>query len=300
MLSSTPSASCRSTQTRSLTSLGAFAPRRSVPTILNSSILQRRWLADDSTNSAASEPASSAQPPKDEEQAEEAILTSENPTDTKAPEPSTPVEAAIDTAKAATQSAVDTTKQAASSITGQAEGSSLAQAAFEAQENAPVPTVYVGNLFFDVTAETLEQKFAEVGPIKETKVMRDGRGLSKGFVDDPISPPSKKHHNADEHLPHPIHCFMSFANIFALPALATSSLKTPKPPPVPLSSSTYTISKAAASQSNILAPVPPVPQATFRHTEVPTAPAIHQPVPYSLATCPLTCRIVILTHCSGA
>ena len=189
MLSSTPSASCKSTQTRSLTSLGAFAPRRSIPTTFNSSILQRRWLADDSSNSAASEPASSGQSPKDEEQAEEAILTSENPTDTKAPEPSTPVEAAIDTAKAATRSAADTAKQAASAVTGQAEGSSLGRAAFEAQEGAPVPTVYVGNLFFDVTAETLEQKFAEVGPIRETKVMRDGRGLSKGFVDYPISVP---------------------------------------------------------------------------------------------------------------
>lgn len=179
VLSSTPSASCRSTQTRSLTSLGAFAPRRSVPTTLNSSFLQRRWLAD--------EPASSQQPPKDEEQAEEAILTSENPTDTKAPEPSTRVEAAIDTAKAATRSAVDTAKQAASSVTGQAEESSLGRAAFAAQESPPVPTVYVGNLFFDVTAETLEQKFAEAGPIRETKVMRDGRGLSKGFVSYPIS-----------------------------------------------------------------------------------------------------------------
>ncbi|MDI1491270.1 MAG: hypothetical protein OHK93_002479 [Ramalina farinacea] len=135
--------------------------------------LRASWLAD--------EPASSQQPPKDEEQAEEAILTSENPTDTKAPEPSTRVEAAIDTAKAATRSAVDTAKQAASSVTGQAEESSLGRAAFAAQESPPVPTVYVGNLFFDVTAETLEQKFAEAGPIRETKVMRDGRGLSKGF-----------------------------------------------------------------------------------------------------------------------
>ena len=42
------------------------------------------------------------------------------------------------------------------------------------------PTVYVGNLFFDVTEDRLKQDFSKFGSVKSTKIIYDGRGLSKG------------------------------------------------------------------------------------------------------------------------
>ena len=47
----------------------------------------------------------------------------------------------------------------------------------------PKPTVYVGNLFFDVTENDLGKEFGRYGEVKKTRLIRDARGLSKGSVD---------------------------------------------------------------------------------------------------------------------
>lgn len=44
------------------------------------------------------------------------------------------------------------------------------------------PTVYVGNLFFDITESDLVKEFTRFGTITRAKLIRDSRGLSKGFV----------------------------------------------------------------------------------------------------------------------
>lgn len=44
----------------------------------------------------------------------------------------------------------------------------------------PKPTVYVGNLFFDVTENDLQKEFARFGTIKNVRLIKDVRGLSKG------------------------------------------------------------------------------------------------------------------------
>jgi nucleolin len=41
-------------------------------------------------------------------------------------------------------------------------------------------SLYIGNLFFEVTPEEIEQTFSAVGPVKSLKIIRDSRGLSKG------------------------------------------------------------------------------------------------------------------------
>ncbi|OAG39425.1 hypothetical protein AYO21_06441 [Fonsecaea monophora] len=43
------------------------------------------------------------------------------------------------------------------------------------------PTLYIGNLFFDVTESDLVKEFARFGPVTKCKIVRDSRGLSKGF-----------------------------------------------------------------------------------------------------------------------
>lgn len=44
----------------------------------------------------------------------------------------------------------------------------------------PKPTIYVGNLFFDVTENDLQKEFNRFGNIQRTRLIRDARGLSKG------------------------------------------------------------------------------------------------------------------------
>ncbi|OQE13310.1 hypothetical protein PENFLA_c050G08509 [Penicillium flavigenum] len=47
----------------------------------------------------------------------------------------------------------------------------------------PIPktTLYVGNLFFDVTAEDLRKHFEKYGAVENALIVHDARGLSKGF-----------------------------------------------------------------------------------------------------------------------
>ncbi|KAK3059207.1 hypothetical protein LTR09_000773 [Extremus antarcticus] len=48
---------------------------------------------------------------------------------------------------------------------------------------APAPSriLYIGNLFFEVTAAQLESEFGKFGTITNSRVVTDARGLSKGF-----------------------------------------------------------------------------------------------------------------------
>lgn len=44
----------------------------------------------------------------------------------------------------------------------------------------PNETVYIGNLFFDVTAEDLKGELQRFGAVQSAKIVYDGRGLSRG------------------------------------------------------------------------------------------------------------------------
>jgi len=44
------------------------------------------------------------------------------------------------------------------------------------------PTLYIGNLFFDVTETDLIKEFTRFGTVTSAKVIRDARGLSKGYA----------------------------------------------------------------------------------------------------------------------
>jgi len=48
---------------------------------------------------------------------------------------------------------------------------------------APQPSkiLYIGNLYFEATAEQLEEEFRQFGPIINVKIATDPKGLSKGF-----------------------------------------------------------------------------------------------------------------------
>ena len=43
-------------------------------------------------------------------------------------------------------------------------------------------TLYIGNIFFDVTEDDLRREFAKHGNVTSVKVVYDARGLSKGYA----------------------------------------------------------------------------------------------------------------------
>lgn len=106
-------------------------------------------------------------------------------------------------------------------------------------EPEPSKTVYVGNLFFDVRAEDLEQHFESAGPIISAKIINDARGLSKGFVSSYF-----------------LVLLISISCVADMPlrllALATLSSKTSTPPAAPSSYSIRRIMRADVSVYNFL------------------------------------------------
>lgn len=83
-----------------------------------------------------------------------------------------------DLASAAAEKAKETATDAFGSVAG---GSSFGSS-FRKRDAAPVPSVYVGNLFFDVKEEDLREEFQKCGEIESIKLIMDNRGLSKGYV----------------------------------------------------------------------------------------------------------------------
>lgn len=48
------------------------------------------------------------------------------------------------------------------------------------RSSVPTTTLYVGNLYFDVTEEDLRRELERFGTVMSIKIIYDGRGLSKG------------------------------------------------------------------------------------------------------------------------
>jgi RNA recognition motif-containing protein len=53
--------------------------------------------------------------------------------------------------------------------------------AFITPDAAPNKVVYVGNLFFEVTEDQLSRVFSRFGVVEQVRLVRDPRGLSRGF-----------------------------------------------------------------------------------------------------------------------
>ncbi|KAL9100146.1 MAG: hypothetical protein Q9163_004447 [Psora crenata] len=132
------------------------------------------------------EPSDPSELPKPEKEAAEAVAETFTPEDTPVPVAPSATSTLTETAKSAANSASDVASQAASSAAGAAvaAGKSLGQAAGiggSRREGEPSATVYVGNLFFDVRSDDLKKEFERAGPVVDSKIITDQRGLSKGF-----------------------------------------------------------------------------------------------------------------------
>jgi nucleolin len=89
-------------------------------------------------------------------------------------------------AQATASQAAETVQETASSVGRRTRDAVDANRPFKSHdETAPSPPtkiLYVGNLFFEVTAPQLEAEFAKFGEVVNSRLITDNRGLSKGFA----------------------------------------------------------------------------------------------------------------------
>ncbi|KAF2636173.1 RNA binding domain-containing protein [Massarina eburnea CBS 473.64] len=114
---------------------------------------QRRWASDEATKT-------------DEEAATEA---SENFSQTAT---EAPVEENLSPAQAT--SGIDALEQTDKGIPGLG-------ARHRSPAAEPNTTIYVGNLYYEVTADQLKRIFSRFGEVSDVKIVYDNRGLSRGF-----------------------------------------------------------------------------------------------------------------------
>ena len=154
-------------------------------------LLQRRNYADEAA-ATQSEPV--ADGATEAQHGENSIAASADPdADANAAMPAENVEEseATSSAKSATERATDAVKSAAQTASETVSGATQSLAdvagmgsqASNAGLGAPKTSnvVYVGNLFFDVKEEDLQNEFEKAGRVLTTKIIEDARGLSKGF-----------------------------------------------------------------------------------------------------------------------
>ena len=119
------------------------------------------------------------------------VRESEDYTRDAEPAESSFVDSALDSVKSAASNVVEGAQEFVASATGGAGASSASGNDTRSPKesgrpgyapNTPKPTVYVGNLFFDVTESDLMKEFSRFGKVDKCIVMRDNRGLSKGYV----------------------------------------------------------------------------------------------------------------------
>ena len=189
VLSSSPSVSISipSRKARSITRLAyPISVKQNQKTSFD--FLQKRNYADE-TAATQSEPV--ADGATETQHGENSTAASADPdADANAPMP-TELDEAASSAESATERATASVKSAAQTasetVTGATQsladvagmGSQTSGAGSDAPKTSNV--VYVGNLFFDVKEEDLQQEFSKAGRVVNTRLIKDARGMSKGF-----------------------------------------------------------------------------------------------------------------------
>ena len=126
-------------------------------------LYQRRWASDEAEKKE--DPPIEKTEPAPEEVKENTEQTGASP------EAQSVVDSAASIASNAASQAVETVKETAEKFTS---------GRTPASEGEIKSAVYVGNLFFDVSEQDLQTEFSRFGEVESVKIIRDGRGLSKG------------------------------------------------------------------------------------------------------------------------
>lgn len=191
VLSSSPSSfACRS---RTITSLSSRSSLQIKPSS-SSSLFQQRWASSEAAAKEDAPPISELQPTPQEEV--ENAISEDNATsmDDAAPMAETAnateaTEEALPEEPTSTMgSAAQSVRDAASSVAGAAASvmpggrtnTPWSSKSRDELSQEPKETIYIGNLFFDVTENDLSKELSRFGKVEKVRMMRDGRGLSKG------------------------------------------------------------------------------------------------------------------------
>ena len=187
---SSPSSSVLS-KPRSITTATPLALR--IPRQSTQIAFQRRWATNEAEVKKFDEnaPISELQPTPQEEV--ENAISSDNaaePTEHATSQNSQPPSGEQSGIDSAIKATAETAANATSTVTGAAESVRSAITGSEQRQDRgerrtgqigePKPTIYIGNLFFDVTENDLVKELARFGTIVKCRLMRDSRGLSKG------------------------------------------------------------------------------------------------------------------------
>lgn len=151
---------------------------------------QRRWVSDESDNKDAPPVEKVAPAPEDE--VEDAIQTKSyseevvKETNYAPEEQKSSIDTAIDKVTQVAAEAAQTVTGSASiaediSAAATPKSQEMRETSRDPSSIPPVSSIYIGNLFFDVTLEDLRREFSRFGQIIDTSIIRDARGLSKGF-----------------------------------------------------------------------------------------------------------------------
>lgn len=150
---------------------------------------QRRWASDETATRKEGEgevPISHLQPSAQEE-VEDAIArdnASDHAPDSAAAQNVSMADAAAAQAPGHSQEAVaeqEEEEEPTPSVMAPIHGSNDPTRRMRERVPAtPKPTIFVGNLFFDVVENDLEKEFTRFGRIQSLRIIRDSRGLSKG------------------------------------------------------------------------------------------------------------------------
>ncbi|MCJ1401928.1 hypothetical protein MMC11_005145 [Xylographa trunciseda] len=189
-----------SVKPRSITTLSAATFRKTQS--LHISLFQKRFASEDVTQA---EP--EADGATEAQDGENSIASATNPDQSAISESETPIQPAdqedhstlasalsssaetlSNTASRAAEAAATSTETvrgyAADTASAAGVGAATAQAIAGrsgGEESTPSHTLYVGNLFFDVTEDALKKEFQKFGNVNLVRIIYDGRGLSKGF-----------------------------------------------------------------------------------------------------------------------
>ena len=159
----------------------------SKPSLYRSFHQSRQWLAEEQKTTESPAEAEGGETvtvePSAEEQKEikeESIATPE--VADAAPTSAVPesISQATEQVKSAAQSATDALSGVAGRVSDAVSGRP-ARSSFPNNDSASTKILYVGNLFFEVTAAELEAEFGRFGEIVNSRVVTDPKGQSKGF-----------------------------------------------------------------------------------------------------------------------
>ena len=190
ILSSSPSSfACRF---RTITSLSSRSSLQ-IKSSSSSSLFHQRWASSEAATKEDEPPISELQPTPQEEV--ENAISEDNATsmDDATPMAETAnateaTEEAHEEPTSAMGSAAQSVRDAASSVAGAAASvmpggrtnTPWSSKSRDELSQEPKETIYIGNLFFDVTENDLSKELSRFGKVEKVRMMRDGRGLSKG------------------------------------------------------------------------------------------------------------------------